>query len=278
MPGWEDFIRIQVDDLIDGFAGEPEVEFISRFASPLPARVVFHILGLPAEDLPRADIWARYDGQGTRYQDPAQSEVIREALLDMSGYLVEALTSRHESPRDDMLSRWITDHVEVDGKFDLPNLAADAANLIVGGIATTGHMLASTMRLLLSHPDVVARAREDGGLLAATSTPAIFDPYDPGYRGWDRYRVLEQFREDDPPIAADSLRRTWVFRYEDVIKTLINTESLDANETDVALALGFQDGCPFHQFQQHAMIAQNQPRHTRQRKAQAYFGKHQLNR
>ncbi len=70
--------------------------------------------------------------------------------------------------------------------------------------------------------------------------------------------------------------RTWVFRYEDVIATLINSDSLEANEADVAVALGFEENCPFHNFQQHSMISQNPPRHTRQRKAQAYFGKHQL--
>jgi cytochrome P450 len=113
--------------------------------------------------------------------------------------------------------------------------------------------------------------------MAATSpSPTLFNPFDPVFRGWERYDALAPLREAKPPIAVDPLGRTWVFRYDDVQATLINSDSLEAQETSAALSMGFEEDCPFHTFQQHSMISQNPPRHTRLRKAQAYFGKHQL--
>jgi cytochrome P450 len=94
-------------------------------------------------------------------------------LLDMSGYLADALSARRDEPGEDMLSLWVQDHIEADGGFDLPNLIADASNLLVGGIATTGHMLGSTMRLLLSHPETLARVRQDGAAVVRAIEEAL---------------------------------------------------------------------------------------------------------
>jgi cytochrome P450 len=112
--------------------------------------------------------------------------------------------------------------------------------------------------------------------VTGTRSPAPFDPFDHAYQGWDRYTVLEHLLARDPPVAIDPLGRIWVFRYEDVFEALVRSEGLEAQETSVALTLGFKEGCPFHTWQQHQLIGQNPPRHTRLRKAHSYFGKHQL--
>ena len=43
---WHDDIATIVDDLIDAFASDGEVEFVSAFAAPLPARVLCRLIGI----------------------------------------------------------------------------------------------------------------------------------------------------------------------------------------------------------------------------------------
>ena len=45
-------IRRASEELIDSWYSEGQVEFVERFASPLPARVIGDLLGLPRADIP----------------------------------------------------------------------------------------------------------------------------------------------------------------------------------------------------------------------------------
>lgn len=109
-----------------------------------------------------------------------------------------------------------------------------------------------------------------------TAPPPAFDPFTPKYHGRDRYQLLAPYREAEPPIAVDVLGLTWVYRYSDAHQALLHSDDLEAPETAIVAAMGFEQNCPFHNFMDNAMIAQNAPRHTRLRKAQAYFGRQRL--
>ena len=43
------YIRKVADELIDSFYAEGEIDFLSRYASQLPACLIGHILGMPRE-------------------------------------------------------------------------------------------------------------------------------------------------------------------------------------------------------------------------------------
>jgi cytochrome P450 len=43
------YIRKVADELIDSFYAEREIDFLSRYASQLPACLIGHILGMPPE-------------------------------------------------------------------------------------------------------------------------------------------------------------------------------------------------------------------------------------
>lgn len=161
LPAYEDTIKRVIDDLIDSFAPRGEVEFVSEFATPLPARVIHNILGLPEEDARLAEVWGSFEGQATRYHEPERQEVIAHSIRDMGGYVMQAVTERYESPRDDVLSRFVHAHVEARGELQLPEVIADASNLFLGGIVTTSHMLGWTMKMLLERPAYAKRAVRD---------------------------------------------------------------------------------------------------------------------
>ena len=159
--GYKPMIARIIDELIDDFTADGEVEFVSRFATPLPARVIHNILGIPESDAHLAAVWGAFEGQATRYHTPERQATMAESIPDMGGYVAGALTDRHENPRDDVLSDLIAAHVREHGEFILPELVGDASNLFLGGIITTSHMLGWTMWMLLDNAGEIQRATAD---------------------------------------------------------------------------------------------------------------------
>jgi cytochrome P450 len=153
------------DELIDGFAADGEAEFCSQFADWLPVRVIAQILGLPQEDVADLKRWSNRAGQGARYLSDGELAEERERVAGLQPYLREAILDRQREPRGDGLSLLIREQVERDGELNLPYLLAESNVLLFAGNATTTHMLASTMLLLLQHPEALAAVEADHDLI-----------------------------------------------------------------------------------------------------------------
>jgi cytochrome P450 len=102
---------------------------------------------------------------------------------------------------------------------------------------------------------------------------ARFEHYGPEYAGWGRYEFLAKYREQEPPIAIDEQDGIWLFRYEDVLRVLADTNGFFTVGSEFAVALG-QDSGPFWDFMEYQLITANPPNHTRIRKAAGFFSKH----
>ena len=161
--GYEATVNRIADELIDGF--DDAVEFVSEYAAPLPARVIFDLLDLPQADVPRALVWGRYEGVGTRYGSLERKDVARRALFEIVDYVTDALAERRARPRNDVLSRFVAAHVARDPQVETAALVPDAVGLLIGGIITTTHMHSSAMHLLLEHPAQLDAVRADPRLV-----------------------------------------------------------------------------------------------------------------
>lgn len=171
---YEPIIRRIVGELIDGFAGQGRCEFISRFARPLGARTTMLIVGLPVDDARHAEDWSKYDGQGTPYHKPERQAAIAQQVREMHEYIEAALGERLERPREDVLTAFLQSHVERNGReLGLQHAIMDTFSVMLGGVGTSSHMLGNTMRLLLEHPDGLAKAREDPEVLAGAIEEAL---------------------------------------------------------------------------------------------------------
>jgi cytochrome P450 len=123
------------------------------------------VLGFPPGDAAEALRWGDYDGHGNRYLPPERRQNLEDGIRGMVGHVREAVLDRHERPRDDVLSAFVRDRVEADGRLDLPNVVAEVVNFINGGMHTTRDMLGNTTRFLLEHPEQRAAALGDDVLL-----------------------------------------------------------------------------------------------------------------
>jgi cytochrome P450 len=163
---YEPRIARLVDELIDGFAPQGTVEFRSGFAEPLPRRVMMETFGFPREDEDDFVRWTSGQGPvGSRLASAEEQAAEQRRRLELGEYFRAKILERRKQPTDDFLSEIVELQVARDGELDMPYLLAEVANLFAAGNATTAHMLASTMLLLVQHPAELERIRDDRALI-----------------------------------------------------------------------------------------------------------------
>ncbi len=107
-----------VNDLIDTFVDDDEIDFARQFSTPFPSQVFLTLFGLPLEDLPTflamKDGVIRPDhvvGQPFGHPDTdAHQQATSDSIYD---YFDRVLDEREGERRDDLLSHFT--HAEVDG-------------------------------------------------------------------------------------------------------------------------------------------------------------------
>lgn len=159
-------IRESMHELLDRVIEAGTMKLIADVAAPLPIRVIAQMLGIPAEDHARFRRWsdetnatvaiALSTGQDYREHD--------ESLREFFNYLLAVVEDRSKAPRQDLCSALTT--AEVDGvrltKFEI---AAFVLLLLVAGNETTMMTIGNAFRLLLAHPEQLARLRSEPALL-----------------------------------------------------------------------------------------------------------------
>jgi cytochrome P450 len=152
-------------ELIDGWVDEGEVEFMEAYATPLPARVIATMMGLPLEELPQLKQWSAawvspYSGQLT----PAEEREAAAQMVEFQHYLHGHIQDRRANPTDDVISHLANTPVKLpDGERPLTD--GEVINMIdhlfIGGNETTTFALTSGMWLLMQQPEVEERLRAD---------------------------------------------------------------------------------------------------------------------
>ncbi len=176
-----DMITAVANDLIDGWIDDGEVEFIGRFARPLPQRVMANILGFPEEDIPRLAAWGDavvtpfVHGHGLRHElSPEQTEDMLARLDGFQDYIYEHVTAKRRAPEDDMVSFLCSVHYEaLDRKLTDIEIAGIVHAMIIGGLETTQYALEEQAQLLCEHPGLYDRLLADRSKVRAFTEEAM---------------------------------------------------------------------------------------------------------
>ena len=171
---WEPDIERIVEELIDGFIGAGEVEFVSGFAVPLPVRVIAHALGVPREREGDFKAWTDH-ATAAIGADPGDAGRLAAArgLVAFQNYFAGELEDRRTNPRDDFLTDLrnaeiaADDDIEDTRPLDLPEMLSILHQLLVAGNETTTSLLASAMIELSDKPDVREALRNDRAVARA---------------------------------------------------------------------------------------------------------------
>jgi cytochrome P450 len=153
----------------DDLAADGQVEFISRFARPLPQRVMADVLGLPQADVPQLAAWGDavvtpfVHGSGLRHElTPEQTEGMLRRLDGFQDYIYEHVRAKRDNPRHDMISFLCGVTYEALGrKLTDIEIAGIVHAMILGGLETTQYALEEQAQLLCEHPEVFDQLRHD---------------------------------------------------------------------------------------------------------------------
>lgn len=146
----EPYIINLINDLIDTFINDGEVEFVSQFCIPLPMNVIQDRLGFPKEDLPRLKAWSQ-DTSSSLSQMLSEEEEIAcaERLVKFQHYMVKAFEEKKKNPKDDIISD-LVHYVDEDGShLKTEELISIVSDLNIGGNETTTDSLGSGMLMLM---------------------------------------------------------------------------------------------------------------------------------
>lgn len=150
-------IEALVNNLIDGFIDEPEIDFAQRFSVPFPSQVFLTLFGLPMQDLPR--FLAMKDGiirpfhvLGTSMNDPRTGELQATTAASIYDYFNEVLDKREAEPRDDLLSHFLGAEVEGE-RLTRDEILDICFLLLIAGLDTVSASLDCFFHYLAEHPD-----------------------------------------------------------------------------------------------------------------------------
>jgi cytochrome P450 len=142
-------IRRAAEELINDWYAGGQVEFVGQFASPLPARVIGDLLGLPRADIPAFTVLVydltRFLGYSATPDQIPKSEAAARQLCE---YVEKAINDRRRVPRDDFLSKFL-EKTEAAGELSPLEIVIQIVQLIAGGSDTTRVAIVMQLALLL---------------------------------------------------------------------------------------------------------------------------------
>lgn len=158
-----DVERIVDEIILEAAEKGGEIDVVEDLATPLPARVILRLLGVPESDwdylslaawqwLAAADPKFVIDGD-----EVATSHHGKKKLLD---YCAEMALARKRNPKDDFAT--VITNMTVDGdELSLHEIKGRFAGTIAGGMETTRNAAGTGLWLLLTHPEQRDKLIED---------------------------------------------------------------------------------------------------------------------
>jgi hypothetical protein len=149
-------------------AGSGEVDFMDRFAVPLPVRVIGSMLGVPLEDHAALKDWSdalvSYNGMPAAERGPK--------LMQLMAYVDRMVAARRGARTDDMISAFLD--AEIDGALlDDVEVRRLVVVLLVAGNETTTNLIGNMLALLADRPELWQRARDERALVEPIVNEAL---------------------------------------------------------------------------------------------------------
>ena len=161
-------VRELCAELLDPFAGAPELDYVADFGDHLPSMVISSLLGLPRED--QREVRRMVDG--IFHIEPGVgivNETSINAGIDVAGYVGGELAKRRTTPGDDLLTALveaeITDDEGVVRRMTEQETIEFTMLLFIAGTETVGRLLGWAAVVLADNPDQRKELAADPALL-----------------------------------------------------------------------------------------------------------------
>ncbi|GLW10174.1 hypothetical protein Misp01_53030 [Microtetraspora sp. NBRC 13810] len=165
----EPYIRERAEELVEGFAGDGAVEFMERYAVPLPCSTIGRLCGYDDEraKVAYSSLLAFTTLQSTHLTPEEEVEAARSGVR-LQRLLGELVRERHANPGTDAISTVVRLSSDGGKPLEYADEAAIVANLVqlmIAGHITTVPLLGMAMVLLLTHREQWERLCADPALI-----------------------------------------------------------------------------------------------------------------
>jgi len=164
-----EYIEQMTDRLLDEFGSSGTIEFMQKFAQPLPCLVVGRMIGMPEEDIPKVKTFSDainlvfgqslgMEGHHKRIQD------FKPYAREFYGYIQGLIKKYKEFPDDSLISLMINEEQKVfknEGE-----LASNITMLLFAAQETTTNLLGNLMYLLLTNRDQMELLKSNPSLIS----------------------------------------------------------------------------------------------------------------
>src|SRR5690348_17399719 len=178
-------IEATTSRLLDAVAGQDEFDLVAALAFPLPANIVFSLMGVPENDFAQLKQWC-----GSRaalsWGRPAPGDQVEIAtsIAAYRRYLRDLVELRAAQPGDDLTSDLLAIHREDPGRLTREEISSILFSLSFAGHETTTGLIGNTVRRLLEEPSRWARIAAQPDLIPAAVEETL--RYDPSVPVWRR--------------------------------------------------------------------------------------------
>lgn len=176
MRAQRDGIRNVVRRIVGEMPKGTPFDFVEAVAALVPAQMIATILGLPLADVThfRKLVYSFSRCLSAPYPMDAHNE-IDAAGHELFAYVSDAIETRRQAPRDDLLTALAT--ADSESALGPRELAIQVVSLILAGSDTTRAGIAMTLSLLLQHPEQWAKLKSDASLIPSAVAEALrFEP------------------------------------------------------------------------------------------------------
>lgn len=153
----EPYVQHIIDEMINGFIDQGEVDFIQSFALPVPLRIIADRLGVAAQDRPFFYQGATVAASELRMTLHSDEELLQRAqvMVDLQNFMIDLVHARRKDPRDDMCTILAEVRLEDEDRLLNPaELWSILNQFLVAGHETTTSALGWGMLLLCQNPDI----------------------------------------------------------------------------------------------------------------------------
>ena len=124
--------------LLDGVAGQEEFDLVQTLAFPLPANIVFSLMGVPAGDFAQLKQWCGYRAALAWGRPAPEDQVeIATSMTAYRTYLRDLVDAKAREPGDDLASDLIAIHRRAPERLTLDEIASILFSLSFAGHETT---------------------------------------------------------------------------------------------------------------------------------------------
>jgi cytochrome P450 len=171
--------------LLDAVGPAAEFDLVAALAFPLPANIVFSLMGVPERDYAQLKHWSGYRAAlGWGRPAPEDQIEIAAGMAAYRGYLRDLVDAKAGAPGDDLTSDLLVIHRENPERLTLEEIASILFSLSFAGHETTTGLIGNTVRRLLDVPERWSAIAADPGLIPGAVEETL--RYDPSVPVWRR--------------------------------------------------------------------------------------------